>query len=610
MDRSKILERIKSERTLSLGTFQQWRQKKREQFAVVFDGDKDPDKISTNLFASLHKTFIALSYSDELTIKYQAVWMEDEEIADNFEIIAKNVFSTMWLDKINYYKQSDRITYNVAIRLLTWDKDENRPECTILDPLTWYADPSPAGCSGDDYRWHWFDTEISKDELKEMWYNVSWLWDEEPNSELELTDTFRKEALWQVKQSDDTENKLIGLANHFFKDGETWYKAVCNSSCTKLLSLEDIWDECPIVLNFYEIKRGSATGGASLLDMTEDKERASNVLFNLMKIKATREWLGGDFVYDGDVIRDASKLGNPTTKRRYIKANNLINWKRLQDAIMELPQSQIKQDVQMMRETLKREAQTSVWIDTFIQWVRWDGSITATESQTIQQNANLNLALNNKIDAMWEKDFWRKIYKMFQKDFDASKKLIARLSVWFGTRSISLDKKDFTTAGELDVIIINKSDKQAQIEKEKLNIPYYIQEASNPEYSKIIRLFFKRKIAKLSWMSPDEIQFAYYDYVEEKAKQEVTLLNHNEKIWEIDPEEDQMTYLMIYKRAIPTPALYDAISKREPILQEQLKKQSAWQSQWMDKMLNNQMMNNSMSEQRKQQVWQSLPTNI
>jgi len=49
-------------------------------------------------------------------------------------------------------------------------------------------------------------------------------------------------------------------------------------------------------------------------------------------------------------------------------------------------------------------------------------------------------------------------------------------------------------------------------------------------------------------MTPDEIKLITYDYIEEKAKQQVALLNRNIDIKDIDPAEDQMTYLMIYKR--------------------------------------------------------------
>jgi len=603
MDKTKILERIGTEYTLSKDTFQQWREKKLDQFSVIFDAQKPEDKVSTNLFASLHKTFIALSYADELTVKYQALGMEDEEVAENFEILAKADFARMWLDKINYLKQSDRATYNLSIRLLEWGKEENRPVCQILDPMSWYADPNPTWFSGNDYRWHWFETVISKEALEDMWYDTEWLWG--ASEEKERIESRRKETMLQSEQDDDTENKMIWLYNHFFIENGIWYKVMCDSSRSKVLDLVEYGEKCPIILNFYDLKRWSATWGASILDMTEDKERASNKLFNLMYIKSLREWLWGDFIYDADVIKDTTKLANPSTKRRYIRATNLNN-KRLSDAMMELPQSQIKQDVSMMKDTLKRESQTSVGIDSFVQWVRSDQSITATESQTIQQNANLNLALNNKVDAMWEKDFWSYIFTLYQEHFDASKKVIARLNVGFGSKAVTLEKKDFGSANNLDVIIVNKSDKQAQNEKEKLNIPYYQWEAQNPEYPKVIRNFFKRKIAKLSGMTPDEIKFAYYDYLEEKAKMDLILLNENEDIAWIDANEDQTTYLMIYKRWVETKALAKWRAKRQKLLEQQMQKKAQGES-WLpaesNKMLDNQMMANSMSQQRQQSLW-------
>lgn len=607
MNNQKILERVKWEYTLSKQTFQDWRQKKTEQFSVIFDAQKPEDKISTNLFASLHKTFIALSYADELTVKYQALWMEDEEIAENFEILAKANFAWMHLDKINYLKQSDRATYNVAVRLLEWNKEENRPECFIQDPMSWYADPNPVWFSGNDYRWHGFETTISKEELENMWIDTSKL--STTTDDKNSIENERKSAMNQNNQEDDTENKQFVIYNHFFKENGKWYKAVCNSDATEVLEFKEYGKKCPIILNFYELKRGSATWGASILDMVEDKERASNKLTNLMYLKAQREWLWGDFLYDADVIKDTSKLGTPSVKRRYIKATNINNGKRLSDAMMELPQSQIKQDVQFMKDTLKRESQTSVGIDSFIQWVRSDQSITATESQTIQQNANLNLALNNKVDAMWEKDFWSYIFTLYQENFDASREVIARLNIGFATKAVTLKKEDFWTNNELDVVIINKSDKQAQIEKEKLNIPYYQWEAQNQENPQIVRNFFRRKIGKLSWMTPDEIKFAYFDFVEEKAKQEVTLLNENEEIEDFNPQEDQMTYLMVYKRAKDTKALRKAISKRTQILEYQRSKNVA-NPQEMDKMLQNQMVANSMSQQREQANLQNNSSNI
>lgn len=600
---SKILQRVESEYKLSKNTFETWREKKADQFKIMFDATKTGSKVNINLFAAQHSALIALSYADELTVKYEHNWIEDEEVAENKEIIAKNDFYAMWMDKTNYQKQSDRITYNVAIRLLEWDEKKNMPHHTILDPMTWYADPNPTWFSGNDYRWHWFETETTVEELEALWYDTSRIDLDEPE-DTHNTDSKRKEYLWQEKQKEDTPNKKVYIYTHFTNINWIWTKVVCDSWFTTVFENEpcdyEPWEKenkCPVILNFFKPVRWSAIGWECPLDMLEAPQRASTKLFNLQLAKATREALGWDFIYDPDIIKNAAQLESRKEGRRYIKAQAGNRW--LGNAMMELPSSRLTVDVENMRASLLREWQAQTWVDSVIQWTRSDQNITARESQTIQSNANLNLALNNRVDMWGEKDFWEYVDRLYKIHFDEAKKKIAKLSVWFGSKIIQLDKKDFTSTSEIDIRIVNKSDKLAQMEKEKLSIPYYQQEANNPNNAKIIQLFFRRKIARLSWMSPDEVKMITYDYVEEKAKEQVALLNRGKEIKDIDPAEDQMTYLIIYKRAIDSEAKDKAIEIRQRLLEEQLKKKITWQWEWMDKMLNNQMMANSMSEQRK-----------
>jgi len=600
----KTLQRIETEYLSSKQTFQNWREKKQEQFKVLFEWDKTDDKVNINLFASQHKALIALSYADELVVKFDPIWLEDEDMADNREIVAKTDFNLMRLDRSNYQKQSDRITYNVAIRLLEWDKENDRPYHTILDPLSWYADPNPTWFSWNDYRWHWFETEATLEELKSYWYDTEWLdfWESTDTFEI---DRMRKQYLNQEKQKDNTKNKKVVIYNHFYKDNWVRTKVVCDSWFSKIFeetvcSMKD-WEKenkCPVILNFYNPKRWSAVWWESVLDLLEDKQRAESKIFNLQLKKAVREALWWDFLYDPDIIKNAQQLTSKKEWRRYIKAQAWNRW--LGNAMMEIPSQRLSVDVENMRSILRREAYNATNVDQIIQWVRWDQSITARESQTIQANANLNLALNNKVDSWWEKDFWEYCFYLYDIHLKESSKKLARLTVWFWSKTVTLSKSDFIWNNDLDIRIINRSDKQAEMEKEKLSIPYYQQEANNPENHEIIRLFFRRKIARLSWMTPDEVKMITYNYVEEKAKEQVAMLSRNIDVKDIDPSEDQMTYLLIYKRAIDTDAKRKAVEKRESILEEQLKNKATWWWWWMDKMLNNQMMANSMSKQREQ----------
>jgi len=58
--------------------------------------------------------------------------------------------------------------------------------------------------------------------------------------------------------------------------------------------------------------------------------------------------------------------------------------------------------------------------------MRSNGSITATEAQTIQANSNLQMLKLNRIDMWGEKDFWKEWYKGYIHNFgSAEQKLVA-----------------------------------------------------------------------------------------------------------------------------------------------------------------------------------------
>ena len=260
-----------------------------------------------------------------------------------------------------------------------------------------------------------------------------------------------------------------------------------------------------------------------------------------------------------------------------------------------------------MRTLLKREVWLSNWVDNIIQGVRWDKSITARESQTIQQNANLNLALNNKVDSWGEKEFWKMWYRSYQEHFDDSKEKIAKLSSWFGTKVITFKKDEFTTGNDIDITIENRTDTDARMEQEKVNLPFYIEQSQDPSKPEIVRLFLQRKVARLMWMPKPEIDFIYRKTEDElKAMDEVKLLNINREIKSISWEEDQLTFLMIYERAIETDAKKEAMKKREQAYREQLKQEKQaqalqWQAPeegWVSPSTLNQFASNAISQDR------------
>ena len=601
-----ILNQVKQEKNFSKDYFEQKRDIFRDRIRLINWQDKWKDKVNINTAASIINTLIALNYQDELTVKFYPRWIEDYDITDTLESLAKFDFDEMWSDTKNYQKEFDRLFYWLSVRTFcAFNWDRNTPEYNVEDPLSWYADPNPKWFNAMDFRWHWFEKEVTKQILKNEWSyknidNISF--DVSEDKYLDITK--KNEASRLNTQRDDTINKQFTIYYHYTIINWEYYFVVCDFNCSALLKFEKLdIKRFPIILNYFR-PRSNDPFGDSVMDYVEDKQRADSKLFNLQLIKATQEALWWDFLYNTNKIKNRNDLEKPSITKRFIWVN-LNPWESIWEVIQQVPRDRLNTDVEAMRWAIKREAQQSIWVDNVIQWVRWDKSITARESQTIQQNANLNLALNNKVNSWGEKDFWNVWYLYYQEYFTSYDEKVIRVNNGIMTSVLILKKTDFTTSKDLDVAIINKSDKKAEEEQDRLNIPNYQMLLQSPELSQFEKLLLNRHIMRISWTPLNLIKSVFSEtYEEEQAKSDLVLLNQNEDIWYIDPTEDQKTYLIIYKNWLPTKAMNVAKAERERIYKEQLKmkrklmQQQGWEQQWNIWWALNQSMSNSLSQQR------------
>ena len=68
----------------------------------------------------------------------------------------------------------------------------------------------------------------------------------------------------------------------------------------------------PIILNYWKPRRNDPFG-ESVPDKLDDKQIAKTILFNLNIIKAKKEALGGDFIWNSRLIKNKNDILKPTT---------------------------------------------------------------------------------------------------------------------------------------------------------------------------------------------------------------------------------------------------------------------------------------------------------
>jgi len=107
------------------------------------------------------------------------------------------------------------------------------------------------------------------------------------------------------------------------------------------------------------------------------------------------------------LIKNKDELNKPSTDRRNIYVDEeAIGNNPIQNAMYELPQSQIKSDTFTMMDRIDSEANKDSKIDALQSGLVPDKTMTKAEAQQIQGNANNMVSLKNGIKA-W---FYHELY--------------------------------------------------------------------------------------------------------------------------------------------------------------------------------------------------------
>jgi len=316
----------------------------------------------------------------------------------------------------------------------------------------------------------------------------------------------------------------------------------------------------PVIVNHYEPFKWDPFG-ISVPDLLEDKQRIEQLFLNLNRIKAEHEAWWDTFLVDTDAIKNLNDLRQHTQWPKYVRADLRKN----PNPIREVERGRIKQDAFNMAQVIRQQGSNDMWLDERAVWWTPDKSITATENQRIQRNQNVKLVLNNKINQWWEKDFWRNWLRAYYEFFPFKWEKNIMLQNSFGNVIQSVKRKDIDTWANIDIKVINKSDEESMKEQEKAWLlviaDLVLQDPKSPEISKT---FAKRSIARANWIDKDKISVLFPASIEEmKAKLDLELLNRNMDVWEIEQlEEDHMSYIVIYWKAMDTDARDSAIRDR------------------------------------------------
>jgi hypothetical protein len=103
-------------------------------------------------------------------------------------------------------------------------------------------------------------------------------------------------------------------------------------------------------------------------DELESKQNAISILLNASVIKAKKEAMGGTFLVNSRLVKNKDELNKPSIDTKYIFLDeNIAEETPISNAMYELPNSEIKQDVFTMIRELETQAVKDTKIDSLQQ---------------------------------------------------------------------------------------------------------------------------------------------------------------------------------------------------------------------------------------------------
>ena len=510
---------------------------------------KDPNKININMIANAEDVLIASSYTDWLTVNFASAdgWMSADK-ADNLNYMAEFDNEDQEYQQMYYQKEQDRYFFWVGIRYrYGWDDVKKMPKFMVINPLSWIPDPIPSqtwAFDGSGYRFHWFEFTTTIMDLiadgsydKEQLDTVVWSYFSPETQQNWVAYASAYNYVMPTCCDDLKTNFSLDVYHHFTNfNGKKYIVTLTNWRRTllRIKEIEPVLKEekknpsmiqFPIILNYWKPRRNDPFG-ESICDKLDDKQIAKTILFNLNIIKAKKEALGGDFIWNSRLIKNREDILKPTTNGRNIFVDTV---EPLSNVGMELPRSQIKADSINMITALENEAMHDTNIDSLQQGIVSGGRTTATESQIAQANSNIIWLLNNKVNARWDKRFWFERWKGYQENFSEIDEKSAVIVSNFEVKSLTLKKDDFFTRNIPHIILATKADLQSKNEKEQIFWDKYLwMMLNNPSTPEVSKRIAQRMCYRCNGKTPNEINVLVpLENDETVALQFVDMLNLN-----------------------------------------------------------------------------------
>ena len=534
MDKQSVLVQIQREYALGLNYVRPARIRYRDRIMKRNPQSKNGWKIiNINMIWNYIDTLIASFFTNGVKCKFisRQGWIWEEE-AENLNSVAEFDEREWATQQLKYQVEQDSLFFGVGILNKTgFDKDTLCNTWRCINPLSWIPDPLPTQTGqfdGKNYRFHGFCMLTNIHDVKDIYDKdaINRWFAKQYNMEQNLNRlAYQNKAwTWPIVVSEIEDNFALDIYTHYtIVDWRKW-KFVTSADMSEIFYQEELKPVTkeeklnpsliprPIILNYYDPVRWNPFG-TSICDKVEDKQNAKSILANLSLMKAKREATWWDFLVNSRLIKNKEELRKKTFDQRYLFIDeNEIGTQPIQNAMYELPQSQIKTDVWNMMSWLENEAKYDSKIDSLQQGLMPDKSMTKAEAQQIQANANMQLSVKNTIKQRFYREYYFQRWRGYLENFPEGRKKWVLLNADFEWTGMELQKDQFVTKQMPYILVWATEDINAISEQQKNTLMMLYPIITNdPEIKSVNKSIFKRLYLRATGLKPNTVN-SIFDY--------------------------------------------------------------------------------------------------
>lgn len=548
------------------------------------------EKINTNTVYVAVQTLLSIYWQNNIVVKWKGRDRFDREKALNTNKIAKFDYDEMWVEEKDYELEFNRFMYWVWVQISDWfDFTSIVPKLKNVSPLSCYPDPN-GWPTIKTHRFFWFDTNMTKSEMKKMKFknidSLDWLSQNEDLNKLKVTET-----RWYGTDSDYTDNNLHTVYFHFNRE-DNWkpYLTATNPWCDvilKRIELLPVTEEekkdankifFPIGLKYYSYVPWDFFS-ISVPDLLGDKQSVYGKLFNAMVAMAIRNAYWDDRLVDIKKVKDIKWLQQPTLEGKLIPVWNLNPWEAVSNAVHQLSKDNPWNVPFNVKQYIEDISQLEIGIDRNTSGVLSTENATLWEREMAQRNANVRFLLSTKQGNWFESFRWTYLwYRMYLANIKSTDEKLVFFNTSFSETTYAFKKDDFIGTWDLRLELVNKAELQQELQAKKADrlaiLPQLIAWAkSDTERDQLYREMLEitgeeeEYIMSMFPLTSDEI----------KAYGKLEAINEEDLSWAIieDINEDHNTFIKIFQTADDNEvkrkaiqARYDAIAYTQPWMWE------------------------------------------